>query len=192
MKLSSRVPLVVGGLIVVLAGLGYYLNMMLIPDLKMQEALEQQKRVALQAKVQELAAVQVLDSNYSEIESKANLILSALPSDKQIPDILFQLTSIADEYGLVDNSLAVSPTPSGSARSSVQSIDFNLTINGRYDKIIAYLSKIEQSLRLINIDSVSLSGSSSADASAVMITASLKGRAFMTPAPKATTGGPAL
>jgi type IV pilus assembly protein PilO len=189
MKIKNRVPLIIGLLIVALAGLGYYLNMALIPQLKLKNLEYQEKKEILAAKKEELAAVQELDSMFSALQKQAGVALNALPSDKEIPEILYQLTSIADEKGLVSTNLVINAGAVTDPRSTVQSIHFSLSLAGDYQGIVRYLEKIETSLRLINIGSVSFSSSSTlGEKVKEVVNATIEGDAYfqMTAAPTTT------
>ncbi|OIP97401.1 hypothetical protein AUK40_03270 [Candidatus Wirthbacteria bacterium CG2_30_54_11] len=168
-------------LIAALVGLGYFLNIVLIPDVHKKQTLLEEKELTLNAKNAELTNVQELDRTFDTIKDEADLAVSALPSEKQIPDILFQFTAIADELNLKTNNLTISTTPVSNPRSVAQSIVINVSLTGSFSDLLGYLSALENSLRLINISSVSMSGSAALDDTSAPLVLSLQADAYFTP-----------
>ncbi len=168
-------------LVAAMVGLGYFLNIVLIPDVHRRQSLLTEKELTLDAKNVELASVQELDRTFETIKEEADLAVDALPSEKQIPDILYQFTAIADELKLKTNNLTVSTVPVVNPRSVAQSIVINLSLTGSFADLLAYLTALENSLRLINISTVSISGSSSLNDSSAPLVLSLQADAYFTP-----------
>ncbi|HNT30000.1 MAG TPA: type 4a pilus biogenesis protein PilO [bacterium] len=164
-----------------LIGLGYYLNIILIPELKNNQLRIEEKKTMLAAKQQELREVQELNTRFDEIKTEVDIALAALPSEEQITDILYQFSSIADELGLNTNNLSINEPASSSPKDKIKQVGITLSINGEYADLITYLSAIEKSLRLINIANVSVSGSSSLDDTDSLLTLSFQASAYYTP-----------
>jgi len=180
MKIRKRVPIIVAILILSLGGLGYQLNQTLIPELKGKKVELEEARLQLTAREAELESVQVLETQFLEIQRQASRSLAAVPSEKQIPDVLYKLTKIADDEGMRTNTLSVSTASVVSQRSNISSLGFNLTFSGEYSEIVRYLEVVEESLRLVNISNVSISGGGAHGASATILNTSVQGRAYFT------------
>lgn len=186
MKIRKRVPIIVAVLILSLGGLGYYLNQDLIPDLKEKKVELAEARLQLVAREAELESVQELEGDFPEIQIRASRALAAVPSEKQIPDVLYKLTRIADDEGMRTNALSVSPASVVSQRSNISSLAFNLSFTGEYADIVRYLEVMEESLRLVNVSNVSISGGGGGEGVDPVLNASLQGQAYFT-AEKAAT-----
>lgn len=181
MRMKRRVPVIIGLLLTALVGLGYYLNVLLIPAYRAEVREVAEKQSLLKNKQEELTAIRELDAHFSDIEEQASQAVKALPSEKQVPIILYQLAAIADSQGLETNDIRVNSTEALTVQNNINGVDFTLSFTGNYNDIVAFLQKIETSLRLLNITDVSLGGSSSLDETDTLLTASLKGLAYFTP-----------
>lgn len=181
MQANKRIPIIVIFLVFALGGLGYYLNMVLIPKVKENKAILQQKEEILDIRKREYEAVKELDSTFAEIETEVNTALAALPSEKQIPDIPYQLAAIADRHSLTNFNWSLSTTPVTVPRANIQSLGITLSFVGSYDEIISYLQSLENSLRLIDISNIAISGSSSMEEDEAPLTVSLQANAYYTP-----------
>ncbi|HDS11635.1 MAG TPA: hypothetical protein ENN77_01885 [Candidatus Wirthbacteria bacterium] len=180
MKPKSRIPLIVGFLIITLLGFGYYLNQILIPDYRRNQVVLENQKQLLAIRKQELAQIQELDRNFDRIKVAVETALIALPSETQLIDIPYQLASIADAHNLQNFNWSLSTQPVTIPRSTIQALGINISFIGNYDEIISYLDYLGNSLRLININNISISGSTSLEEASGALSVSMQANAYFT------------
>ena len=178
MKVNKRIPLIVSLLVLTLLGFGYYLNQMLIPEVKKNQQILDNNRQALQIRKNEYQQVLALDERFSDIQEEAKTALIALPSEAQLVDIPYQMAAIADDNSLQSFNWSISTVPVTMPRSSLQALGLNLSFVGDYGQIISYLEDLNQSLRLINVTNVTISGGASLDAGDSPLSVSLQANAY--------------
>lgn len=130
--------------------------------------------ILINALVQKQQALDQLRPNYDAITAKqgngvsdADLILRALPLDADYKNLIAILEKIGQESGVQVTSvtqtgggnLADSQT-TASPGSTPQPFSFTVGLQGSYPAILQFLQKTEQSSRVMNFSSMTLSGGS--------------------------------
>jgi len=109
--------------------------------------------------------------------SSADRILSAMPTSMAYENLIATLEAMGQQSGvkvtsvsLGDQATAAQATPNTTTAASGQNvaIPFTFTVNveGNYAAIIAFLQKTEQSARVINFNSMTVSGANGGDLTA--------------------------
>lgn len=180
--LREQMLMVIGPMLLVLAGGAYYLNQILLPIYLENQVVFVEQQDALSARQLELREVENLSRIEEEIDRRTLQAIEAVPTEEEIPELIFQLGSIADELNLTTNNIAVTPSPSSNSRSGQpQSVGITLSFTGSYEDIVNYLSALEDSIRLTNISRVSISGDDTVDSVNLPLTVSLQGLAYYSP-----------
>ena len=83
------------------------------------------------------------------VDEDVVLMTTAIPSESQVPQLLTQIDQISNESGLavVSMNYTMSTVLAGE-------INVTLTSSGNYDQIINFLSNLERSSRIIELDNL--------------------------------------
>jgi Tfp pilus assembly protein PilO len=177
MSEMKRIPIVIAVFLLILGGLGYYVNQILIKDLKETQQQIEGKESLLQVRKTELVAVQKLNQDFSAIEKKATLALEALPSEKQKPALFFQILSLADKNNIKVSSFSPADPPD-STTPGLKEIQINLAVQCSYEQALDFLDDLSTSMRLVNITAVSISAASAEEQT---INLTLQAKTFFLP-----------
>ncbi len=93
-----------------------------------------------------------LEGQFNKFETQIQQLELAVPSEPQYPEILEQLTALANEAQLTLTSIQ----PQQSDLVNTTSVPINLTVRGAFPGMLAFAQKIETNLRPITVTSVSL------------------------------------
>jgi len=136
----------------------FYLN-----QLRDEADQKEYKAELLTAKEQELAS---LESRYSKIESDMALTTIALPEKKDISKLISDVDDLAGQSGLKITGVRFSAkegktTSDASLSQTVKGkysyeLPVDLDVEGSYDHFIAFITKLENYLRINNIASFRL------------------------------------
>lgn len=133
---------------------------------------------ALNTKQQNLTS---LEPNYAAITAKdangistASRILSAMPITQAYDNLIATMEAIGQQSGVkvtsvsLDDKSATANTGSNSSNNTQSGIPFTFTVNveGSYSSIITFLQKTQQSARVINFNSMTVTGSNGGDLTA--------------------------
>lgn len=105
-----------------------------------------------------------LISQYNERNSDIASLGKAIPSDKNIPELLVNLEAIASENGLVFGNVNFK-TKDFNAKG-VKILITEIRVKGSYPAFLNYLKALEKSLRIFDVINVSFSGISPGQISA--------------------------
>jgi Tfp pilus assembly protein PilO len=162
---------VIIGLIVVAGGYIIYRLAMQFAYISNVNRAQDMLISALNTKQQNL---DILKTKYDTIAQKgangvseANLILSAMPVSVAYDNLIATLEAMGQQSGVQVTSVTLSDSQSQSGEAnSVSSqttgipVSFTVNVEGSYSAIIAFLQKTQQSARVINFNSMTITGSS--------------------------------
>ncbi|HUS52059.1 MAG TPA: type 4a pilus biogenesis protein PilO [Candidatus Bathyarchaeia archaeon] len=149
-------PLAIGGLILILTV--FFLVPNISQIIKNRQELAQEKE-RLASLTQKLADLEGLDE--VELSTRADLVLKALPVEKDVPLILTTLSGLGEETGVVLTKISATPGELSTAaaqkkESKTNSLDFEITISGTLGSITNFLDRLVSTLPVIQVNSVSL------------------------------------
>ncbi len=175
--------------IVMFLGLGIFLTLFFLASSKVLLAKYnyQNKVIGLQQKAlttlnQDIAASNSLKSSYSNFVNKqvniiggiaslpnsikggdnAKIVLDALPSSYDFPELVTMLQSLLLSQGVTVNSISgTDQSGNTSSSSGVTPMPFQLSVSGSYTQIQNLMNAFESSIRPIDIQQIHLSGSQS-------------------------------
>ena len=109
----------------------------------------------LQIKIDNLGT---LNDKYAQLGNDLTLISDALPTTPQVPTLLAQINALANENNVQLQTLTVNPfiIPLSQETTSPTPIVFSLTVTGRSDAIMAFLSSLGNFNRIVTIDSLQI------------------------------------
>jgi Tfp pilus assembly protein PilO len=130
-----------------------------------QIKIKRQEEGALKQRLEDLKE---LEKNYDGAKDKAKMAVLALPTEEQIPELLVQLENIASENAMV--FLEISPgekikggkktetatIPKTTPGGIYQELPMTIKISGSFANLNAYLKSIENNIRILDVDSISI------------------------------------
>lgn len=156
------VLLVVGSVLVSVI-LAFIIGKPLYNSLKTTGAELNEKRETLEKLETKLEVLKGLESQKKDLEEKNQVVLAAIPTDKDISRLFYQFEKIAESSGLKIESVSES-TESANAQSETNTmtvipVSYEVTAStDSYNKFKAALKNFETSLRILSIDSITISG----------------------------------
>lgn len=129
-------------------------------SLKETNAEVKEKKIVLQKLEANLENLKNLESKKSELEEKNQKVLSALPEGKDVPRLFVQMERIASAAGVQITSVSESGETTEAPISS-QIIPLSYQISGSagsYQALKKALADIEDGLRLITVEKMSIQG----------------------------------
>lgn len=93
--------------------------------------------------------------NKKEALSKIN---SALPTDSYLSSLVYFFQRKGAEAGLAITSMALSQVSKPDLKKDIKDITFNLRLSGTYESFKNFLSSLDKSARLFEVNSISFSG----------------------------------
>lgn len=118
-----------------------------------------QKLEVFRAERQKLEDLKVLEENYNKLKEEASLAMTALPTEKEIPEFLVQLQNITKEAGGFLLSLTPSPQEETTA-SPFKEVNFKVRIYGTFTNLSRFTKNLEKNIRPIEITSIAIAKSS--------------------------------
>ncbi|MDP3995983.1 MAG: type 4a pilus biogenesis protein PilO [bacterium] len=125
-------------------------------ELKVARADIEKKEAELESRREYLQTLEEIKTELEKNKEGLSKINTALPSDPSVPSLFNYLQKVASESGLI--LAEISPFtvfPSG-VSSDLREITFNVKISGSYSSAKNFISTLEKSARLIEIESISL------------------------------------
>jgi type IV pilus assembly protein PilO len=155
-QLDNRLILILGVLLIVLLGVGYYF-LLLGPKLAELDAAateradKEQQLAQLQQEVNELEEVR---SNAPEIERQLLELSKRVPAQPEIPTLVVQIREIALASGVTQLLVEPGPPAAPPDGGDYQQIPITMTFEGTYEELQNFLLRARQLARLITINNV--------------------------------------
>lgn len=115
---------------------------------------DKQKIASLEAKVSELKTL-----NEFELSEKSEVLLSAIPSEKNVAGAMISIEKTAEENGVQIRSISVSPgeiATQSAKKITLEEMGFEMKIKGDIERFIAYLKAVSETLPLINVQNIKI------------------------------------
>ncbi|MEZ6255290.1 MAG: type 4a pilus biogenesis protein PilO [Patescibacteria group bacterium] len=158
------VPIISLLVTVLLLLLGIFPSISKVPELEAEQTTTGDRATLLEAKVVKLE--KLLDFK-TTVEENSNLVSKVLISEPQIPELLTQITEVAEISGIKITRMGYS-FGSVSPISSLDNAEFetvlvSLGVDSDFESAINFLENLENAARLVNTDVFRFSPSTSAD-----------------------------
>jgi len=157
LKLVSFFPLILIAFFVLLLIIGWFI---IWPKFNEQADLKQSieiKQIELTYKEQYIEKLEGIQSKLDASEGQISKIESALPSENSAPSVYKFVEESASSAGLVLNSISPFAENPSQINTRLSETSFSLDLSGSYSALKAFLSTLEKSARLFDMNSVSLS-----------------------------------
>lgn len=109
------------------------------------------------------------------------LLSTAIPSESQVPQLLTQIDQISKESGM-----AIVTMNYTLSNTSVGEVNVTLTATGNYDQIVSFLSNLEDSSRIIELDNLRYGDNKDAEGKAALLVTFVLKSSYLTSNSKAT------
>lgn len=146
--INFLVPLICAVLSIAVGFLVLYPSYSSLPELKSNLEKSVQMENQLSTKVDTLN--RLLDFK-KVMDEDAAFISNALSSNAMVPELLTQINQIAVDSGLAVSSLTYS-FGSIEDKTTYSNVEVNLGVEGAYGQLVTFLSNLENSARLINVN----------------------------------------
>lgn len=116
----------------------------------------------ISSRQQIIQRINTLSQQYEERQEDINRITSILPSNKSIPEIVTAIEALAQQSGLSLTSLTAS-TIGNDDTLQPKRVFVEFGISGAYTAVTTFINSLETNLRIMDIESLNLSGSTRED-----------------------------
>jgi Tfp pilus assembly protein PilO len=161
---------VVGGAIFISIFLGFLIGRPLYQNIARSSQELKEKQLTLKKLENKLVALKQLESKKEELEKKNALVIAAIPDDKDLSRLFYQLEAIATSTGVRIDSVnesapikAVVTSSDNASRDTTQSTTLvspiSYTVKGKstsYSDIRRFLDSIEGSLRILSVNNIKI------------------------------------
>jgi Tfp pilus assembly protein PilO len=150
-------------IVIAVLALGFIGVIILLDIPLVQNILDTRKEIKTQQeefsqKVEFIETVKQLSKKYKGNESIFNQLDFILPDDDDVPNLIVQIEAIANDSGVTLEDFSISEIEDSEEKKldyGVASVD--LKMNSSYEAFKGFLSSLENSMRLMDIDSISFS-----------------------------------
>lgn len=157
MERNDRNILILGVLIILLLGVGYYF--LLLGPLRGEFVARSEERSVKEEQLQQLdqqvAELEEVARNAPEIERQLLELSKRVPEQPEIPTFVVQVEEIADAAGVTQLSIqpgVPEPPPGGGEFSR---IPVTMTFEGTYDQLQDFMGRLLDLVRLVTVNEVS-------------------------------------
>jgi len=126
------------------------------------------RRERLKERTELVNKVDQLNSEYQKYADQIKKLDKLIPEKKQADQIISSLQEIANQSGLNMTEIAVADSTKQGKTSNYQSSLISLQLSGSYSQFNNFLKLIEQSLRLYDINDITMSASGGAQQKAAL------------------------
>jgi len=155
---------------IVALGLGIGVVWPKYQDYKVLKLGVEKKKIELSYHQQYFAELKEIDSKLSKYEVALSKIDYALPADFSLPAFFANLQRIASQSGMILNQIGEGPIQKTGA---IQERSFSLSLSGSFSNFKNFLSALEKSAKLIEVENFSFTSLKSAEES-ISFTVSIK------------------
>jgi len=133
-----------------------------LADLDSQKAAAQQQ---LQSAQSLLSRLEEAKSRSAVTEAELLKIGTQMPDSPQLPSIIVELQDIANDAGVTVTSFAPGQ-PTAAAGGKFTEISITTAVTAKWDDLLDYLRRIDDSTRLVRVSNVAISPASSTETTA--------------------------
>lgn len=145
-------------IIITLFSISLILGILLIlpkqEDLNFLQKKIREKRVELQSQEEYLISLARIVSELKNYKIQLSKIDSALPEDPELPALFDFLQKSASQAGLVLKGISATPITSDLEITDIRETQLTLVLSGSYFSFKNFLSTLEKSARLIEVESI--------------------------------------
>jgi Tfp pilus assembly protein PilO len=154
-NLLNSIPIVIIISLVITFVLGI---LFLWPKFQEMEQLNQKinsKQEELQYNEQYFNELESIKEKLGENETEVSKIDSALPDEKSLPSLFDLIQRISSQTGLIFKTLSPFAASYSEDIPEIQEIRFSIVLSGSYSSFKSFLSSLETSARMIEVENIS-------------------------------------
>lgn len=140
----------IGGII-----FGGYLLVPKFQEFQAQNDLLESKRNELKYREEYFLKLQAVETQIKEYKPEIEKISVALPNDPSLPSLFDYLQRTCSQSGLVVNDMGNFTVSNSSKHAGLKEISIKIGVSGPYESLKAFISVLEKSSRLIDVEGVS-------------------------------------
>ncbi len=150
------------GLAIICLAVGYYTYSTLLPEYNSAKALKAQAESENQRLTKALDSIQQFLVDYERVSKNAQNIDLLLPTDNSdLANFINNLSSLAQASNVTLAGLQLSnDIPEKAPENSIQPVEIGFTSSGSYLAVKDFISKLQNNLRLMDIQSIVLNSPS--------------------------------
>ena len=114
----------------------------------------QAKQNELQNKEEYFSKIKETSDELKNYEAEVSKIDSALPSDPFLPSLFNFLDKTANQNGLILKQLGSFSVVDSKAKPDIKEINIGITVSGSYPAFKNFLSALEKTARLVEVDDI--------------------------------------
>ena len=153
MSKSSAIAILLLSILIV----GVFLVFPRCQDLRALRLEIGKRNAELQSKEKYFSNLQEASRELEKYQSELSKIDSALPSDPSLPSLFNFLQKASSQNGLILEDIGVFSVTVSEENPEIKEINLNLGASGSYSSFKNFLSTLEKSARLIEIENISFS-----------------------------------
>ncbi|GEM_PF-5474954 len=158
--MANKNQSLIGALLISAAGfLSFFFVLQTYDNLNQLRTAVAERRTLLESRTKIIDDVLKLKQDYDAKKAEIDKISSIIPSRKQLPELVSAFESMASTNGLALNSLNIAENENSSeedAGNPFKTMNIQNKLNGSYESFRNFLSSVESSRRLIDINTAKL------------------------------------
>jgi len=163
LNLLKSIPLIIAICFLISLLLGALILWPRLQDLKKIQASLRDVSSELQYQEQYFSQLAEIQNKLGKYEEKLSKIDSALPDNPSLPALLNFLQKASAQSGLVLKGISPFTVSSAGNNPNLRKTQFSLELSGSYSSFKEFLSTIEKSARLIEVENISFSAPKEGD-----------------------------
>lgn len=137
--------------------------------------IETEKQSNVLAKRQDIfQRITDLQNTYQQRYAEFQRLALVVPADKSLPEFVSTIENMASKTGVLINELKIE---SGTGKGVFNIINFEINTDASYDAISNFLSLIEQNIRLMDVNVISI-GNAPGDTSTSFLTFQIRAKTY--------------
>jgi len=153
MSKSSAIAILVISILII----GVFLVFPRCQDLRALRLEIGRRNTELQSKEKHISNLQEASQELEKYQLELSKIDSALPSSPSLPSLFNFLQKVSSQNGLILEEIGSFSVSVPEEKPEIKEISLNLGVSGSYSAFKNFLSTLEKSARLIEIESISFS-----------------------------------
>ncbi len=128
----------------------------------LQKGIEE-RTVQLQHKEKYFSGLKDIQAELKKYETELSKIDSALPSNPSLPSLFSFIQKTSSQSGLVLKGISPFAISAAEGAPKIKTIQFSLQVSGSYQSFKNFLSILEKSARIIEVENISFSSPEEGD-----------------------------
>jgi Tfp pilus assembly protein PilO len=157
LNLLNFIPIIIVACFLLTVIFGVILLWPKFQELKMIEKNIAEKKEELQYQENYFSNLREIKSKLEEYQAEVTKINSALPDDSSLPSLFNFLQKTSSQSGLVLKGVSPFAVVVSKENPDIKETQFSLQVSGSYSSFKNFLSTLEKSARLIEVENISFS-----------------------------------